>query len=76
MMSVPIATRPSFSPGTPKLLFEGNYFSSGHDYAVAPDGKHFVMIKPSEQQSARTQINVVLNWPEELKRLAPGGKTP
>jgi hypothetical protein len=33
------------------------------------------MIKPVEQgQTAPTQINVVLNWTEELKRLVPTGK--
>jgi hypothetical protein len=32
------------------------------------------MIKASEQESAPTQINVVLNWFEELKRLVPTDK--
>jgi hypothetical protein len=33
------------------------------------------MLKPSEQaQAAPTQINVVLNWFEELKRRVPAGK--
>jgi hypothetical protein len=33
------------------------------------------MLKPVEQEAAApTQINVVLNWTEELKRLAPTGK--
>jgi hypothetical protein len=30
-----------------------------------------LMIKPSEPAQAPTQINVVLNWSEELKRLVP-----
>jgi len=34
----------------------------------------FLMIKPTEQeQAAQTQINVVLNWFEELKRRVPAG---
>jgi hypothetical protein len=33
------------------------------------------MVKPSEQELAATQINVVLNWFEELKRrVGPGGQ--
>jgi hypothetical protein len=33
------------------------------------------MLKPSEQEQASpTQINVVLNWFEELKRRVPVGK--
>jgi hypothetical protein len=32
------------------------------------------MLKPVEQEQAGpTQINVVLNWTEELKRLVPTG---
>lgn len=30
--------------------------------------------KPLEQQLAATQMNVVLNWFEELKRRVPTGK--
>ena len=72
MMAVDITTEPTFTHGTPKLLFEGEYFSYGPRavYDVAPDGQRFLMIKESEQVSS-TQIHVVLNWFEELKRLVP-----
>jgi Tol biopolymer transport system component len=78
MMAVEIATKPSFSAGTPKMLFEGQYQSlstiSTPNYDVSPDGQRFLMLKPTEQvQSAPTQINVVLNWFEELKRRVPPG---
>jgi hypothetical protein len=39
---------------------------------VAPDGQRFLMLKADEAQ-ATTQINVVLNWFEELKRRVPSG---
>jgi hypothetical protein len=32
------------------------------------------MVKASEQESPATQVNVVLNWADELRRLAPPGK--
>jgi hypothetical protein len=32
------------------------------------------MVKESKQESAATQINVVLNWFEELKQKVPTGK--
>jgi hypothetical protein len=32
------------------------------------------MVKASEQEQAATQINVVLNWFEELKQKVPTGK--
>jgi eukaryotic-like serine/threonine-protein kinase len=75
MMAVDIATQPGFAAGTPRMLFEGRYETApfaASNYDVSPDGQHFLMVKPSEQeQSAPTQINVVLNWFEELKRRVP-----
>src|SRR5579864_272487 len=78
MMAVDIATQPSFSAGKPKVLFEGPYQLLGvanPNYDVSPDGQRFLMLKPSEQaEAAPTQINVVLNWFEELKQKVPTGK--
>jgi hypothetical protein len=57
------------------LLFEAGYetgISTGFrvsNYDVTPDGR-FVMIR-TEEGPAPAQINVVLNWFEELKQLAP-----
>jgi Tol biopolymer transport system component len=73
VMAVDITADQTFTSGTPKLLFEGPYHWSttiSTDYDVAPDGR-FLMIKPTEQGQAVTQINVVLNWFEELKRRVP-----
>ena len=78
MMAVDIATQPSFTAGKPRLLFEGRYEptpATAPNYDVSPDGQRFLMLKPSEAgDAAPTQINVVLNWFEELKRLVPTGK--
>jgi eukaryotic-like serine/threonine-protein kinase len=77
MMAVDIATQPSFVAGKPRMLFEGQYVPPPvpiSNYDVSPDGQRFLMLKPSEQeQAAPTQINVVLNWFEELKRRVPAG---
>ncbi len=77
MMAVDIATQPGFAAGKPKVLFEGQYLptpATFPNYDVAPDGQRFLMLKPIEQaQAAPTQINVVLNWFEELKRRVPTG---
>jgi hypothetical protein len=60
------------------MLFEGAYLPTPFvvpDYDVSPDGQRFLMLKPAETQtSALTQINVVLNWFEELKRRVPAGQ--
>ena len=73
MMAVDITTEPTFNAGKPRLLFEGRYdtrVTIGYraNYDVTADGQRFVMIKGEEGQG---QINVVLNWFEELKRLVP-----
>jgi eukaryotic-like serine/threonine-protein kinase len=77
MMAVDLATLPSFAAGKPRLLFEGPYIPTPlttSNYDVSPDGQRFLMLKASEQaQAAPTQINVVLNWFEELKRRVPSG---
>lgn len=78
MMAVDISTQTSFVAGKPRMLFEGPYLPTSltfPDYDVSLDGQRFLMLKPVEQeQAAPTQINVVLNWTEELKRLVPTGK--
>jgi serine/threonine protein kinase/Tol biopolymer transport system component len=78
MMAVDIATRPSFTVGKPQMLFEGPYMPTpltNPNYDVSPDGQRFLMLKPSESaEAAPTQINVVLNWFEELKQKVPTGK--
>ena len=43
-------------------------------YDVSADGQRFVMIKEDERAATATQINVVLNWFEELKQKVPTGK--
>jgi len=72
MMAVAINTKPKFSPGKLTLLFEApsiiNY------YGIAPDGQRFVMIEEGEYSTLPNQLNIVLNWFEELKRLVPTGK--
>ena len=71
MMAVEITTEPTFTAGKPQLLFEGEYLLYGPRavYDVTPDGQKFLMIKLGEQ--GVTELNVIQNWFEELKRLVP-----
>jgi hypothetical protein len=77
MMAVPIETGSSFKAGTPKVVFKGEYYSplGGENYAVTPDGQRFLMIKDAAAKTGsstpRQQINIVLNWLEELKQRVP-----
>ncbi len=73
-MVVPMQTTPSFSRGTPRMLFEGPYFQAlGRTYDVAPDGR-FLMIKAAAEVGENTpslHLNVVLNWDQELLERVP-----
>ena len=63
-----------FSAGSPRLLFEGHYHYSPYvtsGYDVSPDGQRFLMVQPGGPDQTPTQIQVVLNWVEELKRKVP-----
>ncbi len=71
LIVVGIKTQPTFTQGSPEVLFTGNYLTGTNNrkYDVAPDGQGFLMIK--QEQTGAAQINVVLNWFEELKQLVP-----
>ena len=57
------------------MLFEHRYaFGSAQtvaNYDVSPDGQRFLMVK---DDSASGKINIVVDWFEELGRLAPVGQ--
>jgi len=74
MMVASIQTRPELRVAGSKVLFEGRYLTDYHrNYDVSSDGQRFLMIKEAQGQPAATQLVVVLNWFEELKRLVPAG---
>ncbi len=69
-MSSVITTEPEFKWEEPRELFRGNYINiPGHSYDMAPDGRFLLLQR--EQPLTITNLNVVLNWFEELKRLVP-----
>jgi dipeptidyl aminopeptidase/acylaminoacyl peptidase len=81
MMAVDIETKAGFAPGNPSLLFDQPYThgtqaaGSLTDYDVAPDGQHFVMLKPAEANFSGPQLHVIVNWAEEIpRRLAAATK--
>ena len=78
MMVTAVETQGVFAASQPKQLFEGHYETSYNaferNYDISPDGQEFLMVKAGEQESPPTQLNVVLNWSDELRRLAPAGQ--
>lgn len=74
IMSVTIETEPMFKVGNREVLFEDVYEKTPWhtNYDIHPDNKRFVMVKSPEKIS--TEMIVVLNWLEELRRLVPTKK--
>jgi serine/threonine-protein kinase len=75
ILTVPVTTKPRFRPGAAQVLLDGQYeagaYTWGPNFDIAPDGKSFVMVEADESWGKATEVRVVLNWFEELKRLAP-----
>lgn len=75
VMSVPVAPGSTFSPGKPLRLVHGDGFhgaggqGGGRTFDVSPDGARFLLLKNDPVQAS--ELVVVLNWFDELRRLAP-----
>jgi len=68
MMSATLAVTSdeSFSAMKPRALFEAKTLSGEMSYDVTPEGE-FLMIEPGESDTPPAQINVVLNWLQEVR---------
>ena len=80
VLVVTVDTTESFRATPPERLFVGTYDldNSGGgaggipNYDIAPNGQRFLMLRPEvESEQDTRQINVVLNWFEELKARVP-----
>ena len=61
----------SVQAGTPHVLFSGPY---REEYDVHPDGKRFLMMKPTQVETAgpaTTVLHGIVNWREELTERVP-----
>jgi eukaryotic-like serine/threonine-protein kinase len=78
MWSVDIRTDGVFSAGKPRLLFQQQEYVGyipvrGCD--LSSDGQQFLMVKQQDlKPQPVTEMILVQNWFEELKRLVPAGK--
>lgn len=75
MMAVETATAPVLAAGRPRMLFAGDFVlhqTGLPNFDITRDGRRFLMVQPGPQEHlTETQIVVVLNWFDELKRLVP-----
>ena len=72
VMAVDVTTKPRFATGPPRALFSQSaaLVSGRVNYDVSPDGQRFVLVGLGDSEQP-AQINIVLNWFDELKRLVP-----
>ena len=73
MMAVSVELKPKVEHGRPERLFEGDFVVEPygfHDYDVSLDAEHFLMIESAPEASPK-ELHVVLDWFQELERLAP-----
>jgi len=80
IMAVDVATQPVFSVSTPQVIVPAAVtapFSMGlESYDVSLDGKRFLVHQQSSAAGQSLQINVILNWTEQLRRLSSAGQQP
>jgi serine/threonine-protein kinase len=79
VMVVPVTSTSPFTYGRPEravnlrdLRTAPRWGSSQYD--VTPDGKRFVFLLDRLRESSPQQVNVVLNWTDELSRVAASGR--
>jgi Tol biopolymer transport system component len=75
MMAVPVETAAAFEYQAPQVLLEWPYFggTEGRAYDASLDGQRFLTVVPVETEDAPPpQINIVLNWFEELTQQVAG----
>ncbi len=79
-MSVPVKAGALFVPDPAHVLFESDFVTQSEQgiaaYDVSLDGQRFYLVEEDSKKDRQARLSVVLNWSEELKRLAParGGR--
>ena len=76
VMVLAFETEPTFTPGALTQLFERTIIGlRNRRMAVSPDGERFLLLAnatvSADSEAAQSQVIVVQNWHEELKRLVP-----
>ena len=72
-----VSDAPTFTLGRATRLFQGPYVGAipfGRNYDIAPDGERFLMVRQATGGEVLTNLNVVVNWFEELRQRLGGGE--
>ena len=71
-MVVPVTLEPELKAGAPRVLFRGAFLNPfGYSWDVAPDGQRFIALMSEQPDAPVTQLQLIVNWTEELKRRVP-----
>jgi eukaryotic-like serine/threonine-protein kinase len=65
MAAVAVKAEPEFTPAPPTVLFDLRGYDS--PFSVAPDAQRFLLLR-LRAPDATTQVTVVVNWLDELRR--------
>lgn len=75
LWAVEITASPSFRAGKSRVLYQADIWNdaAGPNFAIAPDGRHLAVVERAKDPYSGN-INVVLNWKDELERLSGADK--
>jgi Tol biopolymer transport system component len=80
IMGVDVVTQPVFSASTPRVIVPAAVtaplYNGLDSYDVSPDGQRFLVHQQNSEAGQSLQINFILNWSEQLRRLAPVAQQP
>ena len=75
LIAVPVENGKSFTTAAAHVLFESAFIANADfgttAYDVSPDAQTFYFVQEDTRNGLEIRVNLVLNWPEELKRIAP-----
>jgi serine/threonine-protein kinase len=72
VIDVKLQPKPDFA--VPRELFQGPYINvPGYSWDISPDGERFLLLENPAQTKPLTQLVVITNFLDELKRRLPAG---
>ncbi len=77
LMAVDVAPGNPPRFGQPRALYEGRFRRTANGntpWSLSPDGRRFLRVQQAEPDRGFDQIDVVLGWADEVKRMAGGAK--
>jgi Tol biopolymer transport system component len=74
-MAADFKEEPGPAVSRPRALFDAMQIAPASTFLnPTPDGKHMVFVQMAEEEARVMQLNVVLNWADELRAKVGGGK--